>query len=604
MKNFWASCLGAFIGVLIAGIISSIIIVVGVTGAISSMFTKGAKSDIVTTAEKTSGDKLLHIKLNYAVEDRAENNPLNQFRMNPFGGLELDFKKTLSLYEVTQALDAASKDDQIKGIILDFASIPTSLANTEEIRKALVEFKKSGKYIYAYSYGYTQKSYYLASVADSIYLYPLGGFEMGGLGGSQMYFKNTLEKLGVDPIVVRPTGNKFKSAVEPFIYDKSSPENRIQTMKYLTSIWDEFVAAYSAKSGLSIEEINRLANTLAISEAEHALQYNLVDRIVYRDEFEAAVKKAAHANKEDNINLITLEAYYAQMKPKTSAVDKIAVIYAAGSIVDKSSKPTEEISPEPFVKAIKDAVKDNDVKAIVLRVNSPGGSALASDIIWREIVLAKKSKPVVVSMGGYAASGGYYISCAADTIVADANTITGSIGVFSIMFNSQKLFNKHLGVTMDTIKTHQYADFPNAFRPMSARENEVLTESVNKIYQTFLSRVAEGRKLTTSYVDSIGQGRVWTGKDALELGLVDVIGGLNDAIAIAAKMGNTQTYSLETYPKVSDPITEMLKGFNSEMKMDLLREAVGIHPVYYQHIKQLQQMQGVQARLPFTLLLD
>ncbi len=604
MKNFWASCLGAFIGVVIAGIISAIIIVAGITGAISSVFTKNTKNESAVVAEKTSGDKLLHIKLNYSVEDRTENNPLNQFKMNPFGGFEMDFKKTLSLYEVTKALDAAAKDDQIKGIILDLSTVSTSLANTEEIRKSFVDFKKSGKYIYAYSYGYTQKSYYLASVADSVYLYPLGGFDFTGLGGSQMYFKNTLEKLGVDPVVVRPTGNKFKSAVEPYIYDKSSPENRIQTITYLNSIWNELVEAYASKTGLSKAELNRLANNLSVTEAEHALTNKLIDVIAYRDEFEEAVKKAAHANKEDNLNLITLEAYYAQIKPKT-AVDKIAVVYAAGSIVDKSSNPTEEISPEPFVKAIKDAVKDKDVKAIVLRVNSPGGSALASDIIWREIVLAKKSKPVVVSMGGYAASGGYYISCAADTIVADANTITGSIGVFSIMFNTQKLFNKHLGITMDTIKTHQYADFPNPFRPMSARENEVMTQSVNQIYQTFISRVATGRNLSLSFVDSVGQGRVWTGKDALSLGLVDVIGGLNEAVAIAARMGNTQTYSLETYPKIADPLSEILKSFNSEMQMDLLREAAGIHPAYYQHIKQLKQMnQGVQARLPFTLIID
>lgn len=603
MKNFWASCLGAFIGVVIAGIISSIIIVAGITGAVSSMFSKSLQPEKTITANDASGDKLLHITLSYSVEDRADNNPLNQFKMNPFGGMELNFKKTLGLYEVTQAIEAAAKDESIKGIILDLASFPTNLANTEEIRKSLVDFKKSGKYIYSYSYGYSQKSYYLASVADSIYLYPLGSFDLTGLGGVQMYFKNTLEKLGVDAVVTRPTGNKFKSAVEPYIYDKSSPENRIQTLTYLNSIWSEFTDAYAAKSGLSKKEINKLANNLAVFEAQQALDNKLINRVAYRDEFEADVKKAAHASKEGALNLITLESYYSLIKPKAS-VDKIAVIYAAGSIVDKSSKPNEEISPEPFVKAIKEAVKDPNTKAIVLRVNSPGGSALASDIIWREITLAKKAKPVVVSMGGYAASGGYYIACAADTIVADANTITGSIGVFSLMFSPQKLFTKHLGISTDTIKTNRYADFPNLFRPLSTRENEVLTASVNEIYETFLQRVADGRNLSTTYVDSIGQGRVWTGKDALKIGLVDVIGGLNDAIAIAAKMGNTQTYSLEGYPKMTDPIAEMLKGFNSEMKIDILREALGENPEFYQHIKQFQNMNGIQARMPFSLIIE
>ena len=544
-------------------------------------------------------NSVLFMTLSDQISDRSPVNPLENLN---FQTMEIDTK--LGLHDILNNIKKAKNDVNIKGIYIESSYIVAGMATTEEIRDALLDFKESGKFILAYADFYSQKAYYLASVADKLYLNPQGLIDYRGLRTELMFFKGTLEKLGIEPQIIRGSNNQFKSAVEPFMYDKMSDANLEQTQTYLNSLWDQMVAGISAARGISETDLNKIANNMLVDNAQAAVDYKLVDGVKYKDEIIDELKELLELDKDDKIQLMKLSKYDkapdAGRKGKGWTKDKIAVVYASGEIV-MGKGDEQSIGSARISKAVRQARKDTTVKAIVLRVNSPGGSALASDIILREVALATEQKPVVVSMGDVAASGGYYIACLADTIVASENTITGSIGVFGLLFNLENFLNEHLGVTVDRVMTNDHSDLGSLTRKMTAIEEAVIQKSVDDIYDTFISYVADGRSLTKEQVDAIGQGRVWSGENAMEIGLIDVFGGLNKAIEIAAEMAELDNYQIKGLPKQIDPIDELLSDLTGQASTYMLKRELGSEYIYYKKLQETLRSQGIQARVPFNL---
>ena len=511
-------------------------------------------------------------------------------------------EEKVGLNNILSSIEKAKKDDRIKGIYLNVENISASIATLEEIRNKLKEFKDStNKFILSYSEVYGQSAYYISSVADEIYLHPQGMLELKGLAYQGMFFKNTLEKLEVEAQIIRH--GKFKSAVEPFMLEKMSKSNRMQVSRFLTSLWGDLTKGMSEGRSLSQKEINSMAQNLLIQEADQALQYNLVDKLAFKDELVDSLKSKLNLTKDQKINFVSLNKYKdVSVKDKNTkySKNKIAVIYATGEINGGEGSP-ESIGSEGLSKTIREAREDKNVKAIVLRVNSPGGSALASETILREMALAKEAKPVIVSMGDVAASGGYYIACQADTIVANPTTITGSIGVFGVLMNAKEMMNNKLGITIDTVKTNKHADIGSIFRPLTRVERQIIQNSVENVYDTFISRVALGRNLSKEYVDSVGQGRVWTGRDALELGLVDVLGGLETAIEISSNMADLQDYRIVNLPKQKDPIEVLLQDLmGEEVRSSIVKKELGDFYDTYMELKNINSMDQIQMRMPQT----
>jgi protease-4 len=511
-------------------------------------------------------------------------------------------EEKVGLNNILSSIEKAKKDDRIKGIYLNVENISASIATLEEIRNKLKEFKDStNKFILSYSEVYGQSAYYISSVADEIYLHPQGMLELKGLAYQGMFFKNTLEKLEVEAQIIRH--GKFKSAVEPFMLEKMSKSNRMQVSRFLTSLWGDLTKGMSEGRSLSQKEINSMAQNLLIQEADQALQYNLVDKLAFKDELVDSLKSKLNLTKDQKINFVSLNKYKdVSVKDKNTkySKNKIAVIYATGEINGGEGSP-ESIGSEGLSKTIREAREDKNVKAIVLRVNSPGGSALASETILREMALAKEAKPVIVSMGDVAASGGYYIACQADTIVANPTTITGSIGVFGVLMNAKEMMNNKLGITIDTVKTNKHADIGTIFRPLTRVERQIIQNSVENVYDTFISRVSLGRNLSKEYVDSVGQGRVWTGRDALELGLVDVLGGLETAIEISSNMADLQDYRIVNLPKQKDPIEVLLQDLmGEEVKSSIVKKELGDFYDTYMELKNINSMDQIQMRMPQT----
>jgi protease IV len=522
MKSFFKIVFASMVGFFLTFFLMFIIVAIVASAS-------GGKKEVFI--KKNS---LLHLRLNEEIADRANENPFSSLQ---FG----NFSTPLGLHDITENIRKAAEDENIAGIFLDLGAINAGMASVEEIRNVLLEFKKSGKFIQAYSEVYSQKAYYLASVADKIYLHPTGLTELKGLNSEILFFKGTLEKLGLEPQVFRH--GKFKSAVEPFIQDKLSDANREQIRTFISSFWNHMLEGIARERKLSVSNLQEIADNLQVTSAEDAKQKKLVDGLKYRDEVLEELKTKTSAEAIDKIHFVSLERYQDVKSNKERGTEKIAVVYAEGDIVDGNGDD-DEVGSIEFSKAIRKARLDEKVKAVVLRVNSPGGSALASETIWREVVLTKKVKPVIVSMGNLAASGGYYIACEADTIVAQPNTITGSIGVFGLFFNTKALMNK-IGITVDTVKTARYADIMSPTRMVSPAESLIIQREIERIYDNFISHVAKGRKMTKAQVDSIGQGRVWSGIDAKRIGLVDVLGGLDTAIAIAARRAKLDKYRIQ-----------------------------------------------------------
>jgi len=588
MKQFFKFMFASMAGSVLLSLIMFIIFLFMMVSVAS--FTK-------KTAIEVRQNSVLTLKLDNPIPDRTSEDPFGNFNFN-----SMKDGKVQGLDNLLTTLKRAAKDEKIKGIFLDLTDVPSGMATIEEVRRELLDFKKSGKFIISYSDDYSQRAYYLSTVADKIFLNPEGNITFKGLAAELSFFKGTLEKLDVQAQIIRH--GKYKSAVEPFFMDKMSDANREQYQKLLDVLWKQMLDGISAQRKITIEELNLIADSLKIQIAADALKYKLVDKLVYRDEVLADLRVELGIKENDKINFITGAKYF-KAKGKEKFVlgkKKIAVVYALGQI-GTGEGDEQTVGSDKLSESLREARNDSSVRAIVLRINSPGGSALASEVIWREVVLAQKVKPVVVSMGDVAASGGYYIACGAGKIFAQPNTLTGSIGVFGVVPNMEKFFKNKLGITFDVVKTNKYSDYVTVTRSLHPYETQVLTKQIENIYKVFVGHVADGRKMKTADVDSIGQGRVWSGVDAKRIGLVDEIGGLQNAIDAAAKQAGITDYKIEKYPKYKDVFTQIIEEFMEESSETKVKEVLGENYSYYKYLQNMQQQKGVQARLPFDILI-
>jgi len=585
MKQFFKFVLATILGIILSFVILVVFVIVVVVSA------SGDKTALV------EDNSILYISLKNSVEERTPDNPLEGFDFLGLGG-----DKNIGLKDILANIKKAKTDNKIKGIFLDESYMQSGQATTEEIRNAFIDFKKSGKFVIAYSEIYTKGFYYLASVADKIYLNPKGMLEFDGFNSEVTFYKGALDKLGIEAQVIKV--GTYKSAVEPYILTEMSEANRLQVTSYINSLYDHYLTGISKSRGINKDSLYRYADDLYIREPEDALKYRLVDGLKYKDEIITELKKRTGIGAKSNLNTVDLVDYTNTSggdKDGETSTNRIAMVYASGEIAGGEGNDTN-IGSETLSKALRKVRLDDKVKAVVLRVNSPGGSSLASDVIWREVMLTRKVKPVIVSMGDMAASGGYYIACAADSIYAQPNTVTGSIGIFAILPNMQKLFNDKLGVTFDNVKTGKYADMGSVDRPLTADERAILQAQVNRGYFDFTKAVADGRHKTREYIDSIGQGRVWTGEQAIKIGLVDRLGNINDAVRSAAKMAKLKNYRVVDYPDQKSVLTSLGSSFSSKIRENMVQTELGEHYNVYKQIKGLTQIMRVpQARMFYNI---
>ena len=586
MKQFFKFMFASMLGTFLTLIITFLLLLLVIGGAIIAT----SKPD--TTVPQNA---ILRLTLDAPIPERSLNNLFSGFG---FGGLNA--QQVPGLYETVNAIHHAKDDSNIKGILLDLGTVPSGMATVEEIRNALLDFRKSGKFIYAYSEVYSQKAYYLATTANKIYMNPEGTLDFRGIAGEVMFMKGLMEKLDVQIQVIRH--GKFKSAVEPFILDKMSQANKEQTLTYINALWKQMLKGISETRGISEIQLNKLADNLTGYSPEEAVKEKMIDQLIYKDQLLQELRNKLQIKNNGDINSVNLNKYVLANEKDVPPYsrDKIAVIFASGDIVSGSGDETT-IGSENISKAIRKARLDKNIKAIVLRVNSPGGSALASDIIWREMVLAKKEKPVVVSMGDVAASGGYYISCAANKVFADPNTITGSIGVFGIIPNFQKALQNKLGITFDKVSTNKHSDFIPVTRSMDGEETTIMQQDIEHIYKTFITHVAEGRNTTPAAIDSIGQGRVWSGVDAKRLNLIDEYGGLNNAIDEAAKLAKVSKYNIQMLPALQDPFTKLIEQLTGDYKDASIQKEFGEFYGYFTYLRKLAKADKIQARIPYEM---
>ncbi len=586
-KFMFASMLGTVLSLLLV-----FFIFMGIIASIAS-FSKDKPVDV-------KANSILHLKLDHPIYDRAPNNPFESFDFTSF-----KTKKAFGLNSVLDQINQAMDDDNIKGIYLELAEMPASGANVREIREALQSFRESGKFVVAYADILTQKTYHLATVADKIYMNPEGYLDFKGLSASVMFYKGMLEKLDIDMQVIRGSDNKFKSAVEPLIADKMSPENREQISKLLNSLWSDVINDIATARGIGAEQLNNIADSLLIMNVSGAADYGLVDGLIYNDQMLDSLRLYSGMESGKKLRLVSLSAYSKAPAKDESLRDreKIAVIYASGEITGGDGDD-KTIGSTRISKALRDVREDESIKAVVFRINSPGGSALASDIILREVELLAKEKPVIVSMGSLAASGGYYIACKATKIVANPNTITGSIGVFGVLPNMEKMLKNKAGITVDRVNTNTHSDYMSPLRAMDDYEFRRLQIEIDRIYDVFLKHVAEGRNMSIEKVDSIGQGRIWSGNDALNLGLVDELGGIKRAVELAVAEAGIENYRIIEYPKRKDPFQQLLEELtgsgNSEAR---IKSMMGRYYYIYEHAMAVERMSGVQTRMPFDLII-
>jgi len=582
-KYLFASMLGFFLSIVIVFIICFVVVV----GLISSI--DSDKTVVV------SNNSVLFLNLDQAITERTPKNPFGNLPI--VGGEE---KEAIGLNDFLKALQKAKTDDNIKCIYLNVSSPNAGYATLREVRNALIDFKKSHKKIIAYSEVYTQGAYYLASVADKVYLNPEGALEFKGFSSELTFFKGTLEKVGVEMQVIR-VGN-YKSAVEPFILDKMSDYNRKQVTAYVGGLYNTFLTDIAQSRNIQKDSLYNIADNYKVQQPQDAVNFKMIDALKYKDQILEELKGLSGRTRGENIRAVSINDYAKNNSDTGEGKDKVAVIYANGEI-NGGEGSDNQIGSERISRAIRKARLDDDIKAIVLRVNSPGGSALASDVIWREVVLTRKEKPVIASFGDVAASGGYYIGCAADSIFVQPNTITGSIGVFGIIPNFQNLMTNKLGITFDGVKTGKYADIMATNRPMTAGERFIIQNELNRIYSGFVSRVADGRKKSKAYIDSIGGGHVWIGTDAVQIGLADRIGSFNDAIKAAAKKAKIKNYKVVEYPDVIDPWKSLMDEGTDRVKTYYTKQELGDNYMLYQQMKKVIASSGIQARMPFEAVI-
>ena len=586
MKSFFKYTFASILGVLIALIIF-VFIVIGIAGSASS-------EKPVTVDANT----VLYIKFDNPIVDRQSEDPF-EF-INP---MTFSAENKMGLDKILDNLEKAKEDENISGIIMNLSILPIGMGTLNEIRDALIDFKTSEKFIYVYSEIYSQGSYYLATVADKIFMNPEGQLMFLGLSSEVMFYKGTLDKLGIEIQVMRH--GEFKGAVEPFIYKELSKENRKQIQDYLNSLWGHILEGVAETRDINIDDLNQLINEMKITNAKSALSHHFVDSLIYYDEFINIVKEETATAENKDIKSISLKKYSKvpkQRKTKGLIREKIAVVYATGTIMSGESV-SGSIGSDAYAKAIRSARRDSSIKAIVLRINSGGGSGLASDVIWREVKLAAEVKPVIASFGDVAASGGYYIAAPATKILANPNTLTGSIGVFGIWPNAQKFITDKIGITTDIVKTNDHADFGSVLEPLENDEKAIIQGQIEDFYKTFVEIVAEGRGMTFEEVDKIGGGHVYSGADALKIGLIDDFGGLKKAIAVAAEEASLENYRIVKLPKIEDPLQKIIKDLTGNSHVKFLEKELGENYFYYNELKDLQKMKGIQARLPYRLII-
>jgi protease IV len=597
MKQFFKMFFASLLGVIVASVIAIGLFIGAIVGLATSAI--NSKSEEKVSVKENS---VLRLDLGESFHEQGEE---NSFSFMGNGGASES-----GVYEIANTMEAASKDEKIKGLFIKLAPSPNSFATLQQIRDAVVLFKKSGKFVYAYGESVSQGALYVASAADSIFVNPAGDVELKGLVSNMSFFKNTLSKLEIEPQIFY--AGKFKSATEPFREEKMSEANRQQIAAIHSDIWNEMIAAVAKHAKNTPVNINELAQTGAIQFPIDAFNNKVIDGVKYWDEVESMMKNKLGVKTDKDISFATFNEYGTNNSidiNRKSKDNRVAVIFAEGQISDGEANSDYEITDVEMAKTIRTVRNNDKIKAVVLRVNSPGGSARASEIILRELQLLHQKKPIIVSMGDVAASGGYYIACAADSIFAMPTTITGSIGVFSMMFNAQKLMTNKLGVTFDQVKNAPFADFPNGTRPMTAEEAAMMQRSVDSIYALFKRRVAVGRRMTEANVDSIAQGRVWTGVAAKRLGLVDDLGNLERAIQSAASIAKIKDYEIRTYPEKVDKFKSFLKKFkgSGSAQEAVSKVLVGELGAEVQELLQLRKLRNMNGRammlLPFHMQL-
>lgn len=587
MKDFMKFTFASLLGVILAGVVFTVLGIVTMVGMVAS-------SDTETVVEDNS---VLIVDFEGTLTERAEENPLQELMGEEYTNYGLD--------DILSAIKKAKNHDNIKGIYLKPTMLGASYASLEEIRKALVDFKESGKWIVSYADQYAEQGmYYLASVADKIIVNPQGSIAWHGLASQSIFFKDLLDKVGVEMQIFKV--GTYKSAVEPFIATEMSPANREQVSVYLNSIWGRLLEDVSASRNISVDSLNLLADQLMdLTPAEKYIECGLADTLMYQDEVRAYLKEKMGCDEDESLNTLSL----ADMKnvkrnvPLDKSGNIVAVYYAYGGI-DDSTSPEEGINSEKVIRDLRKLREDETIKAVVLRVNSPGGSAYGSEQIWNEVLKMKAEKPVVVSMGDYAASGGYYISCAADCIVANPTTLTGSIGIFGMVPNAEKLLEDKLGLDFDVVKTNKMADMGNLSRAFNPEEKAVMQSMVNNGYKLFVKRCADGRGMTTEAIEKIAEGRVWTGKDAKELGLVDELGGLDKALEIAAEKAGVEEYSIISYPAQASIFSSLMGSAKKDYIEGKMNETLGEYYQYLKFLENIKEADRIQARIPFDLRIN
>lgn len=594
MKQFFKMFFASMLGVIVA----SVVIVALSIGALIGLASKAASGSSAESETAIKENSVLRLDISKSFHEQGVE--------NSFAFMGANNDAASGIYEIMNGLRVAAKEDKIKGLLIKLAPSPNSFATLEQLRGAIVDFKKSGKFVYAYGESITQGALYIASAADSVFVNPAGDVELKGLVSSVPFFKNALAKLEIEPEIFY--AGKFKSATEPFRADKMSEPNRLQLTAIQTDIWNEMTGKIAAHAKTDAAVIHNLAQTGSIQFPQDAADHKLVDGIRYWDQVETMIKKKLGVREDKDLSFASFDDLSDKDAEDGDSKDgRIAVIFAEGQIVDGESSNDYEIADKDLIPVIRKARNNDKIKAVVMRVNSPGGSARASEIILRELQLLHAKKPLVISMGDVAASGGYYISCAADSIFAMPTTITGSIGVFSMMFNTEKLMSNKLGITFDMVKNAPYADFPNGTRKMTPEEGAMMQRSVDTIYSMFKGHVAKARRMNVNDVDSIAQGRVWTGKAALGIGLVDGLGNLDRAIKSAAALAKVKDYEVRTYPEKVDKLKSFLRKIKGGASEDALAKAVvkEMTAAHYREVAALQQLYRMNGRsmmlLPFSL---
>ena len=595
MKQFFKYVLATIVGVIVLWFLAFLIFGVVIGSSI--------KSSMKDDAVKVDANSILKLEFSTGVNDRPSQ---DEDFLSTF--LPVDLEGNYGLRPTIQAIQAASEDDKIRGIYLESDGLAIGLANLTALEQALTEFKDSGKFVVANSRFMTQRNFALASLADEVYMHPEGYFDFRGFYASSTFLKGTLDKLGVEPMVFY--AGKFKSATEPFRRKNMSEENKLQTREFLEDFYTNYIEMVSSNRNISADEVRDIANEMKVRSVEDAVEYKLIDGLKYDDEIHSLLKEKIGFDEEDDLEFVSLQDYSdaKEIKPngKNSGDNRIAVVYAEGTIdMSETTADTNGIGGDEYAKIIRKLRKNDKIKAVVLRVNSPGGSAFASDLIWREIELLKEQKPVVVSMGNLAASGGYYIACNANKIYAEENTITGSIGVFSVLMNVEKFMEDKLGVTADGVGTGKYSDFPNLMKDWTSEEESIIQGQVEDIYGDFIGKVAEGRGMGVEQVHEIAQGRVWSGEDAIEIGLVDEIGSLQDAIDHAQGLAEVDDPRISVYPRVKSEWERIQEIFNIEAKSDkIVAEKLGEYGTVLQQLEQIKTYQEPQMRMPYDLEIE